>query len=110
MSAVATVPVSGSQSTGLRTALLTDKYHLECVSARMVKDLDKERFNTNNHWTDGVRPSDYSRVLAAGQTRYWIDEFKPHYSVINLEARELRWMRKGGSDRPHDWSILLHVL
>ena len=64
------------------------------MSPRAVKDLGKDRFNTNNHWVAGVRPADYEEVLAQGQTRRWIDAFKRHYTVLNIDAKELRWMRK----------------
>jgi hypothetical protein len=92
--AVAAAASPTPQSADIRTALLTAKYHLEVVSPLTVKELDKDRFNTNNHWVGGVRPADYDEVLAQGQTHRWIDDFKRHYTVLNIDAKEMRWMRK----------------
>lgn len=60
-----------------------------------VKTHDKIKYNTNNIWTNKIKPSDYDEVLSKGFTRWWIDKFSPHYVVINLPITH--WMTLASS-------------
>lgn len=56
---------------------------------------DKCRYNTNNHWTDGVPPSDYTNVCEQTYTSRWIDGVKT-YKTINVDMNNplARWMHQ----------------
>ena len=58
---------------------------------------DEVLYNTNNHWDDKevLRPDDYDKVVALGNTRHWIDMFHANgYHKITLDRRDLKWMNK----------------
>ena len=54
---------------------------------------DPERqFNTTNHFEGDEVPPDYKEWVSQTSTHHWIDAFHTFYSVINIEARDVRWM------------------
>lgn len=67
----------------------------ETVPIRDVLDLDKVRYNTNNHWTDGAPPADYSAIMEQTRTSKWIDgvDYKPYKKMsIDLKSPAAAWM------------------
>lgn len=66
--------------------------NITCIPLDDVMKYDKERFNTNNHWD--VRPADYDEVLQKSNMSYWVNSFRPTYTVINVDEKELRWIRE----------------
>jgi len=97
MSAFVGANVGASADTGIRTVYVSPALHIEAVSVSTVKTLGSDRFNNNNCWPASVRPVDYDDVLARGNTSNWIDRFKQHYIVINIDAKERAWMRKAAA-------------
>lgn len=53
---------------------------------------DKILYNTNNHYTE--RPDDYADVLSRTDTEGWIDKFHKDYPVINIEKKDLYWLKE----------------
>lgn len=51
-----------------------------------------EKFNSNNHWENNIKPLDYNERLAATRTHMWIDHFKQNYIVINIDIADIKWM------------------
>lgn len=85
-----------------------------------VREENKVRFNTNNHWDvepapDGthrlvarptsdttgkkikVCPDDYALQCSYCRTSQWIDLFHSHYRVVNLPRRHLGWMQRASN-------------
>lgn len=67
---------------------------IQPINVEEVVALDKERYNTNNHWIDGIRPADYKEVLDTGEATHWIDFFKPGYKTLTIKPRHLGWMKR----------------
>ena len=69
------------------------EFSIEQIDCDEVHYYKKERFNSNNHWTDG-QPEDYEEVLNKTQTKYWIDSFHSHYIVVNIDQIDVKWMKE----------------
>ncbi|VBB18993.1 hypothetical protein YASMINEVIRUS_1525 [Yasminevirus sp. GU-2018] len=65
---------------------------IEAVAVTDVLAGDKERFNTNNIWTDSKKPDDYEFVGEQCNTCRWIDKFHQQYSVVNIPVSS--WMKQ----------------
>jgi hypothetical protein len=57
-------------------------------------EIAKEKYNSNNHWPDTGRPDDYDDVLQMGHTKHWIDLFHVQYNVVNIDPKDLPWMKR----------------
>jgi len=44
----------------------------------------KERFNSNNHWINGVPPDDYKEVISSSNTHNWMSKFRNNYKTITI--------------------------
>ena len=55
---------------------------------------DRTKYNSNNHWPDDIRPSDYEQKLEKTYCKHWIDKFHRHYHVINIYNTDLKWMKE----------------
>jgi hypothetical protein len=73
---------------------MISNYIIECIKLEDVKEFDKIKYNTNNHWTNDQKPNDYEHVLSLGNTKNWIDKFHTDYKVIDIDPTELKWMKK----------------
>jgi hypothetical protein len=63
---------------------------IQSVPLDDVLTFGKEKFNTSNHWTDGLIPDDYSLKNNQTDTHNWIDYFKKFYIVINFDESDHR--------------------
>lgn len=54
---------------------------------------DKIKYNSNNHWPNNIKPSNYDEIVSLSNTSYWIDKFKT-YKKITINSKELSWMRE----------------
>ena len=55
---------------------------------------DKQKYNSNNHWSDNMKPNDYFDKISNGYTSKWIHIFKPKYKNIFLNNKTyLKWMK-----------------
>jgi hypothetical protein len=79
------------------------KYIIEKISVEDVKEFDKIKYNTNNHWTNRIdpmglticdKPNDYNETIERGSTYHWIDKFRKFYTVININNSDLSWLKK----------------
>ena len=56
---------------------------------------DKEKYNSNNHWVNGLAPSNYSEVLSKSHTDKWIGLFKLDYKLITIEnPKHINWLKQ----------------
>jgi hypothetical protein len=68
---------------------------IQGIALSVVIKFDKIKFNTNNHWEDGVAPLDYNEKLTKTHTNTWIDKFHDDYQIIKISDKyELSWMKK----------------
>lgn len=66
---------------------------VERIETEEVVELDKQRFNSNNHWENEQMPSDYRLVLAQSEAKHWIQSFKT-FEVLRIRESELGWLIK----------------
>ena len=64
------------------------------ISIDDILKYDKVKYNTNNHWNDNIRPSDYDDVISQTHTNKWINQFKDYKKIIIDTAQDLYWMKK----------------
>jgi len=55
---------------------------------------NRKRYNTNNNWVNNEPPEDYDKVIAETRTSSWVDIFKEHYVVVNIDADDVVWMKR----------------
>lgn len=74
---------------------MSDAWHVEVesIDVEEVVDLDKKRFNSNNHWENDQMPSDYRSVLGQSEAKHWIKSFKT-FEVLRIHEAELAWLIK----------------
>ena len=69
------------------------KFIVQKVKIGDVVEYDTEKFNSNNHWTNGVKPIDYTDKLEANKTNKWIDNFRSNYKKIIInDPAVIKWM------------------
>ena len=66
----------------------------QAINLDDVVKYDKERFNSNNHWIDDIKPDDYEQRLDETNTKYWINNYRKDYKVIKInDQKHIRWMK-----------------
>ncbi len=74
---------------------MSGKIYVEPIDINQVINLDKERFNSNNHWENNERPIDYLDKINANQTHKWIGLFKSNYKTFKINnPYHISWMKK----------------
>jgi len=71
-----------------------DKYIIQSISLDDVYKYGKDRFNSNNHWINGIKPLDYSEVSEKCSAHHWIHKFRKNYSVLNISKDDMPWLKK----------------
>ena len=53
------------------------------------------KYNSNNHWTDDKKPTDYHDKIKLSNTSKWIDMVRQSYIVLNLclTQYEINWLK-----------------
>jgi len=46
------------------------------------------KYNTNNHWDNDIKPIDYYDVIYSNSTCKWIDDFRESYKIINIQLND----------------------
>jgi hypothetical protein len=68
---------------------------IERVKQSDILAKDKERYNSNNHWTNNALPVDYKEVINKSHTSNWISKFRSYYKTIIIDDMvELIWMKQ----------------
>ena len=70
---------------------------IKAISITEVREFDKIKYNTNNHWVDNIRPNDYDEVIQNTHTNKWIYNFRKNEDITILEINakyDIYWMKK----------------
>lgn len=67
--------------------------HIDEISVDDVVVMDKSKYNSNNHWVDGIMPSDYLEVLHQSHAHIWIHKFKVFHELKICDS-EIPWLVK----------------
>ena len=59
-------------------------FNIEKIPHDDIIVYDKQKYNSNTHWSDNVKPDDYFDKISNGYTSKWIHIFKPKYKTIVL--------------------------
>jgi hypothetical protein len=73
---------------------MTWNYNIKPIDLDDIVNFDKEKYNSNNHWVDGIRPDDYDQVLSYSNTDKWIDLFKTSKKLVIDNPTHLEWIKK----------------
>lgn len=73
---------------------MSQEIHVEKINISDVLADNQILFNTNNIWHNNKMPSGYLDVLSQTSAKYWIDNFKKEYHVINIDKKEIRWLKE----------------
>lgn len=69
---------------------------IESVNLTDVINNDNIKYNTSNHWENGIQPEDYEKKITDTYTNKWIHLFKSEYIKIELNNHsDILWMKKG---------------
>lgn len=68
-------------------------YFIEQIELFDVKLYDKIKYNSNNHWLDDIKPTDYIEKNKLSETKNWIDYFKKFYLVVNFDKSDLALLK-----------------
>jgi hypothetical protein len=70
-------------------------YKIQPINLDDIVKYDKQKYNSNNHWIDDVRPENYDNVLSQTNTNKWIDLFKPGTKQIKIINQVwIEWLKK----------------
>ena len=68
---------------------------IEPIDINDVFKYDKERFNSNNHWINDIKPDDYNELSKLSQTKNWIHKFRNNYKTITINnPYHIEWMKR----------------
>lgn len=66
---------------------------IQPINIEDVIKYDKDKYNSNNHWTNDIPPKDYLERLEKSKTNKWIDKFRTNYKKIIInDPNDLKWM------------------
>ena len=81
--------------------IVIDEISVDAVN----KDADTQHlYNSCNHWINGV-PDNYKEIVDKTLTKEWVDEFHAFYSVLNINAYDLRWMKEAANVSFHTGTL-----
>ena len=66
---------------------------VEKIDLEDVKKFDKEKYNSNNHWIDNIKPHDYNYINKLTDTQNWINLFKKSYTVVNFDSVDINILK-----------------
>lgn len=69
-------------------------YKIKNIELDEIVKYDKEKYNSNNHWVNDIRPSDYEFVLSQTQTSMWINYFKEYQKITINNSIWIEWLKK----------------
>ena len=69
-------------------------YKIKNIELDEIVKYDKEKYNSNNHWVNDIRPSDYEFVLSQTQTSMWINYFKEFQKITINNSIWIEWLKK----------------
>jgi D123 len=70
-------------------------YSIEAIDLQDVVVNDRIKYNTNNHWVNGMRPDDYDQKTIETHTNRWIDSFGIPYTKMTISnPTTIEWMKQ----------------
>ena len=64
-------------------------FQIEEIELSDVKENDKIKYNSNNHWIGDIKPDDYDEQNKLTETKNWINLFRKFFMVINFDSSDL---------------------
>ena len=69
-------------------------YKIKSIQLDDIVKYDKEKYNSNNHWINNIRPEDYEYILSQTKTSNWINFFKQYKKIIIDNPVWIDWLKK----------------
>lgn len=67
----------------------------EPINLESVKKYGDTRYNSNNHWTNDTKPSDYFTEIEKFNTKHWVNKINRHHFTIEInEETDLQILSK----------------
>ena len=57
----------------------------EHIESEIIRKYGDEKFNTNNHWINDIKPFDYYTTIDKCNTKNWIDKLNRYYEKIIID-------------------------
>ena len=57
----------------------------EPIESEIIRKYGDEKFNTNNHWINDIKPFDYYTTIDKCNTKNWIDKLNRYYEKIIID-------------------------
>ena len=73
------------------------KFNIKPIDLDDIVHYDKEKYNSNNHWVNGIRPEDYDKILSNSNTDKWIGSFKTYTILTINNPIHIEWIVKASS-------------
>lgn len=65
---------------------------IEGISLDDVMINNKIKYNTNNHWTNGIPSDDYKKVMKQNNTKHWIHMKDDYLMSIDIDVKKYNWL------------------
>lgn len=69
-------------------------YKIKNILLDDILKYDKEKYNSNNHWVNNIRPINYDFILSQTQTSMWINYFKEYQKITINNNIWIEWLKK----------------
>jgi hypothetical protein len=57
----------------------------EPIESEIIRKYGDEKFNSNNHWINNIKPDDYYTLIDNCNTKNWVDKFNRYYEKIIID-------------------------
>jgi hypothetical protein len=68
-------------------------YNISSVKLDDVVKYDKEKYNSNNHWENNIRPINYDYIISQTHTEMWINYFKQYTKITIDNVVWIEWLK-----------------
>lgn len=69
-------------------------YTIKPISLDDIVEHDKKKYNSNNMWTNNVRPENYEFILSQTHTSKWINLFKNYKKITIDDPVHIKWLKE----------------
>lgn len=79
--------------------------YMEAIPASHVCAYNKKYYNSNNHWTNEIKPVDYHDKIAECNLTEWVNWFRTDYKILELPMAN--WIREANKFGQHTGMLSL---